>query len=73
MNICEDGYAGNHDPKQRSEFGKTTIADLLEALQGIPFDTEVVISHDDRKYNIQGVYCENNEPVELEIGVWRNE
>ena len=73
MNICEDGYAGNHDPKQRSEFGKITIADLLEALQGIPFDTEVVISHDDRKYNIQGVYCEDNKPVELEIGVWRNE
>lgn len=73
MNICEDGYAGNHDPKQRSEFGKITIADLLEALEGIPLETEVVISHDDRKYSIQGVYCENNEPVELEIGVWRNE
>ena len=81
MNICEDGYAGNHDPKQRSEFGKMTLSDLLEALQGIPLETEIVISHDDRKYNIQGVYYEssefdvskNNAPVELEIGVWRNE
>lgn len=74
MNICEDGYAGNHDPKpkERSEFGKITIADLLEALQGIPLETEIVISHDDRKYNIQGVYCEYK-LVELEIGVWRNE
>ena len=59
--------------KERSEFGKITIADLLEALQGIPLETEVVISHDDRKYNIQGVYCEDNKLVELEIGVWRNE
>jgi hypothetical protein len=67
--------------KERSEFGKITIADLLEAFAGIPFETEVVISHDDRKYNIQGVYYEssefdvskNNALVEIEIGVWRND
>ena len=47
--------------KERSEFGKITISDLFEALAGIPFETEVVISHDDRKYNIQGVYYESSE------------
>ena len=50
-----------------------TLEDLLEALGGIPLGTEVTISHDDRKYSIQGVYYETNQPVELEIGVWRNE
>ena len=58
-----------------------TLEDLLEALGGVPLGTEVMISHDDRKYDIQGVYYEssefdvskNNAPVELEIGVWRKE
>ncbi len=50
-----------------------TLSDLLEALQGIPPETEIVITHDDRSYNIQGVYYEDNQTVELEIGVWRNE
>ncbi len=50
-----------------------TLEDLLEALGGIPLGTEVVISHDDRKYDIQGVYYETNQPVEIKIGAWRNE
>lgn len=58
-----------------------TLEDLLEALGGVPLGTEVMISHDDRKYDIQGVYYEssefdvskNNALVEIEIGVWRNE
>jgi hypothetical protein len=59
--------------KERSEFGKITLFDLLEALQGIAPETEVVITHDDRSYNIQGVYYEKGGLVELEIGVWRND
>jgi hypothetical protein len=74
--IHHAGKANQMNIKERSEFGKITIEDLFEALGGIPLGTEVTISHDDRKYSIQGVYYETqppNQPVELEIGVWRNE
>ena len=59
-----------------SEFGKITVADLIKAFEGIPLETKVIVRNSDNygaEYNIQGVYCDNNEPVELEIGVWRNE
>lgn len=62
--------------KERSEFGRITLADLLKAFDGIPLETEVIVSNSDNygaEYNIQGVYCEDNKLVELEIGVWRDE
>jgi len=60
-------------PTKGKKENEMTVLELIESLQGVAPETEIVITHDDRNYNIQGVYHEEGGLVELEIGVWRND